>query len=141
MSYENSKIHVENLEKEIRHKDNIIDQLLLDSIISGIDEKRLSEKYLLKVHPFPAASADDIHHYLRPLLQKCPDTTILHVGTSNCVSKFSTVVLNKILNLRLPNTVQNNNFQCYQQGQWWQGVSYSGKLKQSFEFPKTWYRT
>ena len=117
MSYENSKIHVENLEKEIRHKDNIIDQLLLDSIISGIDEKRLSEKYLLKVYPFPAASADDIHHYLRPLLQKCPDTTILHVGTSNCVSKFFIVVLNKILSLRLPNTVQNNNFQCYQQGQ------------------------
>ena len=30
MSYENSKIYVENLEKEIRRKDSIIDQLLLD---------------------------------------------------------------------------------------------------------------
>ena len=30
ISYENSKIHVENLEKEIRRKDNIIDQLLVD---------------------------------------------------------------------------------------------------------------
>ena len=30
MSYENSKIHVENLEKEIRRKDSIIDQLLRD---------------------------------------------------------------------------------------------------------------
>ena len=30
MSYENSKIHAENLEKEIRRKDRIIDQLLLD---------------------------------------------------------------------------------------------------------------
>ena len=30
MSYENSKIHVGNLEKEIRRKDSIIDQLLLD---------------------------------------------------------------------------------------------------------------
>ena len=30
MSYENSKIHAENLEKEIRRKDSIIDQLLLD---------------------------------------------------------------------------------------------------------------
>ena len=30
MSCENSKIHVESLEKEIRRKDSIIDQLLLD---------------------------------------------------------------------------------------------------------------
>ena len=30
MSYEKSKIYVENLEKEIRRKDNIIDQLLLN---------------------------------------------------------------------------------------------------------------
>ena len=30
MSHENSKIHIENLEKEIRPKENIIDQLLLD---------------------------------------------------------------------------------------------------------------
>ena len=30
MSYENSKIHAENLEKEIRRKDSLIDQLLLD---------------------------------------------------------------------------------------------------------------
>ena len=30
MSYENSKVHVENFEKEIRRKDSIIDQLLLD---------------------------------------------------------------------------------------------------------------
>ena len=30
MSYENNKIHVENLEKEIRRKDSIVDQLLLD---------------------------------------------------------------------------------------------------------------
>ena len=30
MSYENSKVHVENFEKEIRRKDSIIDQILLD---------------------------------------------------------------------------------------------------------------
>ena len=30
MSYVNSKFHVENLEKEIRRKENIIDHLLLD---------------------------------------------------------------------------------------------------------------
>ena len=30
MSNENSKIHAENLEENIRHKDNIIDQILQD---------------------------------------------------------------------------------------------------------------
>ena len=40
-----------------------------DSMISGIDEKRLSKKYPVKVRPFPGASADDMHHYVRPLLQ------------------------------------------------------------------------
>ena len=54
-------------------------------MISGIDEKRLSKKYPVKVRPFHGASGNDINHYLRPLLQKCPDTIILHVSTNNCV--------------------------------------------------------
>ena len=71
-----------------------------DSMIPGTDEKRLSKKYTVKVRPFPGASANDMHHYLRPLLQKCPDTIILHVDTNNCVSESSRVVLDKILNLK-----------------------------------------
>ena len=38
ISFENSKIHAENLEKEIRRKDSIIDQLLVDL------QKHLSSK-------------------------------------------------------------------------------------------------
>ena len=41
-----------------------------DSVISGIDDKGLSKKYLLNVRPFTGASAEDMDHYLRPLLQK-----------------------------------------------------------------------
>ena len=69
-------------------------------MIPGTDEKRLSKKYTVKVRPFPGASANNMHHYLRPLLQKCPDTIILHVDTNNCVSESSRVVLDKILNLK-----------------------------------------
>ena len=29
--------------------------------MSGINEKRLSKKYPVKVHPFPGAAADDMH--------------------------------------------------------------------------------
>ena len=54
----------------------------------------------MKVCPFPGASADDMNHYLRPLLQKCPETIILHVSTNNCVNEFSRVVLDKIFNLK-----------------------------------------
>ena len=49
----------------------------------------------MKVRPLPGASADDMHHYLRPLLQKCPDTVI--VGTNNCVNESSRFVLDEIL--------------------------------------------
>ena len=69
-------------------------------MILGINEKRSSKKYPVKVCPFPGASANDMHHYLRPLLQKCPDTVILHVGTNNCVNESSRIVLDKILNLK-----------------------------------------
>ena len=70
-------------------------------MISGINVKRLSKKYPVEVLPFPEASADDIHHYLRPLLQKWQVTIILHVGTNNCSNESSRVVLDKILNLRI----------------------------------------
>ena len=69
-------------------------------MIRGIDEKELSNKYPVKVCPFPGASADDMHHYLRPLLQKCTDTVVLHNCTNNCVNESSCVVLDKTLNLK-----------------------------------------
>ena len=79
-------------------------------MISGIDEKKLSKKYPLKVHLFPGASADDMNHYLRPLLQKCSDTIILYVGTNNCANESSRVVLDKIFNLQT--FIQNSLSQC-----------------------------
>ena len=56
MSYENSKIHAENLEKEIRRKDSIIDQLLLD--LRKISTQR-------NCHPQAEVSED--HQELAPL--------------------------------------------------------------------------
>ena len=74
--------------------------ITFDSMMLGINEKRFSKKYLVKVHPFPRASVDDMHHYLKPLLQKYPDAIMLHVGTYNCVSESFLVVLDKIFNLK-----------------------------------------
>ena len=56
MSYENSKIHAENLEKEMRRKDSIIDQLLLD--LRKISTQR-------NCHPQAEVSED--HQELAPL--------------------------------------------------------------------------
>ena len=81
-----------------------------DSMISGIDEKRLSKKHPAKVFPFPGASADDMHHYLRPLLQKCSNRIILHVATSSCFSISSRVVLDE--NINLQTFIQKSLPQC-----------------------------
>ena len=62
--------------------------------------RRLLKKYPVKVLLFPGASADDMH-YLRSLIQKCSNTFILHVGTNNCVSESSGVVLDKISNVKI----------------------------------------
>ena len=72
-------------------------------MISGINEKKLSKKYPVKVRPFPGASANDMDHYLRPLLQKCPDTII--VGTNNCVNESSHFVLEKIFKTFIQNSL------------------------------------
>ena len=81
-----------------------------DSMISGIDEKRLLKKHPVTVRLFLEVSTDDMHHYLRPLLQKCPDTIILHVGRNNYVNESSCVVLDKIFNLKI--FIQNSLPQC-----------------------------
>ena len=41
-----------------------------DSILYGIDERRLSNKVKVKVHSFPGATISDMHFYLQPLLEK-----------------------------------------------------------------------
>ena len=74
-----------------------------DSIITGIDEKRLSKNRLVKVHDFRGATyrgATDINHHVIPILKKKPDVIILHVGTNDSVSRTSREVLNDLLQLK-----------------------------------------
>ena len=55
-----------------------------DSMISGIDQQRLSVKErIVKVRSFPGATINDMYDYIRPLLKKAPDNVILHVGTND----------------------------------------------------------
>ena len=75
-----------------------------------INKKWLLKKYPVKARPSPGASADDIHHWLWPLLQECLDRIILHVDTNNFVNESSCFVIDKILNLQT--LIQNSLPQC-----------------------------
>ena len=71
-----------------------------DSMLAGIDEKRMSYRSNVKIRSFPGATIDDMFDYIKPLLQKCPDTIILHIGTNNCPNESSRSILDKLLNLK-----------------------------------------
>ena len=81
-----------------------------NSMLEGLDERKMSSKRVVKVKKFPGAATDDMNHYLMPLKQKQPDNVILHVGTNNASSYNSSEIVNNILKLRsfisqkLPNT-------------------------------------
>ena len=72
-----------------------------DSILTGIDEKRLSRNnQVVKVRDFRGATIDDLKHHLVPLLKKKPEHIILHIGTNDAVSKTSRQILDELLQLK-----------------------------------------
>ena len=84
----------ENLQKWSKDINLIVD----DSMLPGIDKRRISKRdRKVKIKNFPGATIDDMYDYVKPLLKKCPDNIILHVGTNNTVNKSSKEVLGKLL--------------------------------------------
>ena len=84
----------ENLQKWSKDIDLIVD----DSMLPGIDKRRISKRdRKVKIKNFPGATIDDMYDYVKPLLKKCPDNIILHVGTNNTVNESSKEVLGKLL--------------------------------------------
>ena len=68
-----------------------------DSIINGIDKKRLSKKNSnVKIRYFNGTLVEDMFYNLVPLMRKKPSALILHVGTDNTVSDSSKVILKKM---------------------------------------------
>ena len=60
----------------------------------------MSSKRVVKVGKSPGATADDMYHYLIPLMQKQPDNVILHVGTNEVFFCNSSKIVHNILKLR-----------------------------------------
>ena len=71
-----------------------------DSMLYGIDEKRISKDNKVKVRFFPGAKVADMHYYLQPLLKKQPKVLILHVGTNDTGSKTSKDILKSLTDLK-----------------------------------------
>ena len=82
-----------------------------DSIITGIDEKRLSKNRLVKVHDFRGATLADINHHIIPILKKKSGVIILHVGTNDSVSRTSREILDDLLQLKSAITMTLPNCQ------------------------------
>ena len=70
-----------------------------DSMLTGIEEKRISENGSVNVRVFRSATTKDMYYYLKPLLKKNPEI-ILHIGTNNWVNETSRDVLKGILSLK-----------------------------------------
>ena len=54
-----------------------------DSMLNGIDERRISKTHPVKVRFFPGSRIRDMYHYLIPILEKKPEHLIPHVGTDD----------------------------------------------------------
>ena len=65
-----------------------------DSMLKGIDERRMSSKRAIKDRKFPGTTISDMYHYLIPLLEKKPDHVILHVSTNDVVNYEGMEIVN-----------------------------------------------
>ena len=74
-----------------------------DSILYGIDEKKICQNGSVKVRVFPGATVGDLKdYYIKPLLRKQPSKVILHVGTNNVSLKDADPdqILNALLDFK-----------------------------------------
>ena len=59
-----------------------------DSMLTGIDERRMQTRNNVKLRPFSGASTEDMRSYLKPLMNKEPSVVILHAGTKRCYRRW-----------------------------------------------------
>lgn len=70
-----------------------------DSMLSNIDETKLSHRYHTKVRAFKGSSIEDLHNYLKPLLKKRPERIILMIGTNDLLGKSAADILKGLKSL------------------------------------------
>ena len=72
-----------------------------DSIISGIDEKKLERNnFTVKVECVPGAKTMNLKDNILSIIEKSPDLLIVHSGTNDAVHKTSRDILTDLLHLK-----------------------------------------
>ena len=74
--------------------------IVSDSMVNGIDEKKLQKHGNVKVFYFLDARINDVNHHLMPIIAKQPDYLILHVGTHDATTSTSRKIMNDLLMLK-----------------------------------------
>ena len=74
-----------------------------DSMLNGLDERRLSNKGNVKVRAFPGSTIADLRkHYIQSLLKKRPSSIIIHAGTNDASEEGANAdkILHALLDLK-----------------------------------------
>ena len=74
--------------------------LIGDSMLAGIDERKMSTKRLIKVRTFPGPTCSDMDHHLVPILEKKSNYVILHVRTNDVAHYEGMEIISKLLKLK-----------------------------------------
>ena len=69
-------------------------------MVTSIDERKMSNKRLIKVRSFPGATCSYMYQYLVAILKKNPDHVILHVGKNNVVHYKGIEIVDRLLELK-----------------------------------------
>ena len=99
---ETEYLTTENVEKvsSIRQWKKVTTLIVGDSVLAGIEQKRISGNRSVKIRIFPSGTTHDMYDYLKPLLKKNSDNIIWHIGTNSSVNETSRDILNEILSLK-----------------------------------------
>ena len=73
---------------------------LIDSLLNGIEESKLSKSRHIRVQPISGGKIEDIRSNLNDLLHADLQNIILHIGTNNAVTETLTEIFNKLLSLK-----------------------------------------
>ena len=107
---------IENQLKEVREKyaqdyrktKNKCTLIIGDSMLNGVQEKKISKHGKVKIAYFSGAKVEDINNEIKPMLiEQRPKNVILHVGTNNAKTESSNIILDKLLTLK--NQIEKEN--------------------------------
>ena len=81
-------VRKEKAEKKAERKKIII---IGDSLLNGLEEKKMKRNHDIQIRPHSGASSIDISDHIRPVLRRNPDCIIVHAGTNDITKHEDTI--------------------------------------------------